>query len=31
MEMTTNDQQASDTELDDITWTSVSNPRRVRI
>jgi hypothetical protein len=31
MEMTTSDQQASETEFDDIAWTSVSNPRRVRI
>jgi hypothetical protein len=31
MEMSTTDQQASETEFDDITWTSVRNPRRVRI
>ncbi len=30
MEMSTTDQQASETEFDD-TWTTVSNPRRVRI
>jgi hypothetical protein len=31
MEMSTTDQQASETEFDDITWTSVRNPRRGRI
>jgi|GEM_PF-2223176 len=31
MEMTTSDQQASETEFEDVRWTSVSNPRRVRI
>ena len=31
MEMTTTEQQASEVEFDDVRWTSVSNPRRVRI
>jgi hypothetical protein len=31
MEHTTTDQQAADAQRDEIAWTSVSNPRRVRI
>lgn len=31
MEMSTSDQQASEQQLDEIAWKSVSNPRRVRI
>lgn len=30
MDHTTNDQQA-DTQRDEVAWTTVSNPRRVRI
>jgi hypothetical protein len=30
MEMSTNDQQAAE-QFEDVVWSSVSNPRRVRI
>lgn len=31
MDMTSQDQQGADAQRDEIAWTSVSNPRRVRI
>ncbi len=31
MEMTTNEQQSVESHGDDVVWSSVSNPRRVRI
>lgn len=31
MDMTSQDQQSADAQRDEIAWTSVSNPRRVRI
>lgn len=31
MDMTSQDQQTADGQRDEIAWTSVSNPRRVRI
>lgn len=31
MEMGTNDQQTAEQQFEDVSWTTVSNPRRVRI
>jgi hypothetical protein len=31
MEMASNDQQTAESQYEDAGWTSVSNPRRVRI
>ncbi len=31
MEMSTNDQQSAERDREDVSWATVSNPRRVRI